>query len=178
MTTTTITAPTSKFRAAGNVPDLRSALTALIRTDRDYSALIARMALGVMIIPHGAQKLLGWFGGYGFDGSMGFFTETLGIPWALAFLAIAAEFFGGIGLITGALGRVAALGVGGVMAVAALMVHVQHGFFMNWTGAQAGEGIEFHLLAVALAAVILLKGSGALSLDRLLVKATADDAGR
>ncbi len=150
-------------------------LASVLATPADPTATIARLALGIMILPHGMQKLFGLFGGYGYAGTMGYFTETLGIPWLFAFLAIVAEFFGGLGLITGFLGRVAALGVGTVMLVGALMSHVQHGFFMNWSGQlQAGqEGFEFHILAVALALIVVLRGSGALSLDRLL---TSDSA--
>jgi putative oxidoreductase len=145
-------------------------LLRVIETPADMTATIARLALGVMILPHGMQKLFGAFGGYGFDGTMGYFTGTLGIPWIFAFLAIVAEFFGGLGLITGALGRVAALGVGATMLVGALMNHVQHGFFMNWGGQLAAgqEGFEFHILAVALALIVLLRGSGAFSFDRWL----------
>lgn len=145
-------------------------LQGVIATPADATATIARLALGIMILPHGMQKLFGVLGGYGFEGTMGYFTGTLGIPWIFAFLAIVAEFFGGLGLITGLLGRVAAFGVGSVMVVGALMSHVQNGFFMNWSGQlQAGqEGFEFHILAVALALIVVLRGSGALSIDRLL----------
>ncbi len=142
----------------------------VLSTPADSTATIARLALGIMILPHGLQKVFGLFGGYGFEGTMGFFTETLGIPALFAFLAITAEFAGGLGLILGLTGRVAAFGVGSVMVVAALMNHVQNGFFMNWSGAlPAGtQGWEFHLLAVALAAIVLIRGSGALSFDRIL----------
>ena len=139
----------------------------LISTTNEYSVTIMRVALGVVFFPHGSQKLLGWFGGNGFSATMGFFTHN-GIPAPLAFLAIAAEFFGAIGLITGLLGRVAAFGVGCVMVVAVLTVSMQNGFFMNWTGKQSGEGFEFHILAIALALAIMIKGSGALSVDWLL----------
>jgi putative oxidoreductase len=147
-----------------------SVLSKLISTDNDGVATVARIALGAMILPHGAQKLLGAFGGYGFTGTMSFFTETLGIPYVFALLAIVAEFFGGLGLITGLLGRVAALGVGATLTVAAIMSHLSNGFFMNWGGQyKAGaEGWEFHLVAVALAVVVAVRGSGALSIDRLL----------
>lgn len=145
-------------------------LRGLIATPADASATIARLALGIMILPHGLQKLFGLLGGYGFAGTMGYFTDTLGIPWIFAFLAIVAEFFGGLGLITGLLGRVAAFGVGATMLVGALMSHVQSGFFMNWGGQlPAGqEGFEFHILAIALALIVILRGSGAWSIDRLL----------
>lgn len=149
-----------------------AAARAIVATPADAAATIARIALGIMILPHGMQKLFGSFGGYGFEGTMGFFTDTMGIPWTFAFLAIVAEFFGGLGLITGALGRIAALGVGSVMAVALFTSHLGNGFFMNWSGAMpAGtEGFEFHLLAIALAAIVVIRGSGALSVDRLLVR--------
>lgn len=145
-------------------------LLRLLATPADPVATIARLALGVMIVPHGMQKLFGVFGGYGFTGTMQFFTGTLGIPWVLGLLAIVAEFFGGLGLISGLLGRLAALGVGSVMLVAALTSHVRNGFFMNWFGAQMGEGIEFFILAIALALVVLVRGSGAWSVDRAVVR--------
>ena len=149
----------------------RSIIGTIIATSSDSAPTIARIALGVMILPHGMQKLFGSFGGYGFEGTMGYFTGTVGIPAIFAFLAIMAEFFGGLGLITGLLGRVAAFGVGSVMAVA-LFMHLGNGFFMNWSGGMpAGtEGFEFHLLAIALAAIVMIKGSGALSIDRLISK--------
>jgi putative oxidoreductase len=145
-------------------------LTRLLATKNDFSALIARVALGLVILPHGLQKTLGWYGGGGFEGTMGFFTGQLGIPAVFAVLAILAESVGALALILGLLGRVSALGVGITMGVAMLMVHVPNGFFMNWFGAQAGEGIEFFLLAMALALITLVKGSGALSLDRVLAE--------
>ncbi len=138
----------------------------LIKTDRDYAALLARLLLGVVIFPHGAQKLFGWFGGYGFSGTMEFFTQSLGIPSAFGLLAIIAESFGALGLVVGLLGRVAAFGVACNMVVAALISHLHNGFFMNWLGNQSGEGFEYHLIALGLAAVVMLKGSGALSVDR------------
>ncbi|MFZ0864914.1 MAG: DoxX family protein, partial [Candidatus Sulfotelmatobacter sp.] len=86
----------------------------------------------------------------------------------LALLAIAAEFFGGLGLLAGLLSRVAALGIACNMIVAIAMVHAQNGFFMNWFGKQQGEGIEYHLLVLALALTIIIRGGGAFSVDRLL----------
>ena len=112
--------------------------------------------------------MLGWFGGYGFTGTMGFFTGTMHIPAVFAFLAIAAEFFGGIGLILGLLTRVAAFGIAVNMVVAVLMVHSQFGFFMNWSGAQKGEGYEYHLLTLAMCVLLMIRGAGAASLDRVL----------
>jgi putative oxidoreductase len=111
---------------------------------------------------------LGWFGGYGFSGTMGFFTQQMHIPAVFAFLAICAEFLGGLGLIVGLLGRIAAFGIACNMLVAVLMVHAPNGLFMNWSGQQKGEGFEFHLLALALAIGFIVCGSGAFSVDRML----------
>ena len=157
---------------AGLPRTARAPWSAILATPADATATIARLALGLMIFPHGLQKLVGAFGGYGFSGTMGYFTGTLGIPWIFALLAILAESFGGLGLLTGLFGRIAALGVGSTMLVAALMNHVQNGFFMNWAGQYAAgkEGFEFHLLAIALATIVLVRGSGAWSLDRLLTR--------
>lgn len=149
-------------------PALRNVVTRVLETTRDAAPLVSRLALGLVMFPHGAQKALGWFGGYGFSGTMGFFTQKMGIPAPLALLAIAAEFLGSIGLVTGTLSRVAALGIAAVMAVAIATVHLPVGFFMNWNGAQSGEGYEFHLLAIGLALVVLLKGGGAYSVDGAL----------
>ena len=140
----------------------------LISTSDDYAVTAARLILGVVFFVHGAQKMLGWFGGYGFTGTMGFFTQMMHIPAPLAFLAICAEFFGGLGLLVGFLGRVAAFGISMNMLVAIFTVHIHNGFFANWTGQQKGEGFEYHLLAIALALVVMIKGSGALSVDRAL----------
>jgi putative oxidoreductase len=142
----------------------------LINTDDDYATMVIRVMLGVVFFPHGMQKLIGWFGGYGFAGSMGFFTDNLHIPALFAFLAIMAEGLGSLGLITGLLTRVAAFGIGVNMIVAVYMLHWQHGFFMNWFGQQKGEGFEYHLLVIAMAVVLIIKGGGALSVDRMLAE--------
>lgn len=145
----------------------------LLTTTNDYALTFARLALGVMILAHGSQKMLGLFGGQGFSATMETFTGKLGIPPLLAFLAIVAEFFGGLGLIFGALSRVAAFGVGAVMAVAMLKFHLPHGFFMNWFGNQQGEGIEFFILALGLAAAVMIRGGGALSVDGFIASRMA-----
>jgi putative oxidoreductase len=137
-----------------------------MQTDDDVGRLIVRLALGLVMFPHGAQKLLGWFGGNGFAGTLQFFTSQFNMPAALVLLVIIAEFFGSISLITGFLGRVGALGILCVMLGAIFMVHLPNGFFMNWMGNQKGEGIEYHLLAIGMALAILVKGSGAFSIDR------------
>lgn len=141
---------------------------ALIKTDRDGSGLVLRVVLGGVMFAHGAQKLFGWFGGHGFSGTMQHFTESMGIPAVLAFLAIMAESVGALALVAGFLTRVAALGIGVVMAVAIVMVHADVGFFMNWSGQQSGEGFEYHLLALAMVAALVWRGGGKFSLDGLI----------
>lgn len=145
-------------------------LRRLMSTTDDYAITILRLLFGVVFFAHGAQKALGWFGGYGFSGTMGFFTHGMGVPAPFAVLAIAAEFLGSLGLLVGLLGRVAAFGIACNMIVAVSMIHRHFGFFANWSGAQKGEGFEFHLLAVGIALVIMIKGSGAFSLDRAFTK--------
>lgn len=140
----------------------------LIGTDNDTATTILRLVLGVIFFAHGAQKMLGWFGGYGFTGTMGAFTGAMHIPAPFAFLAIAAEFFGGLGLIFGLLTRVASFGIFTNMVVAIATVHAPFGFFMNWTGTQKGEGYEYHLLVLAMTAFLMIRGGGAASVDRLL----------
>ena len=139
----------------------------LLETDEDVTLCLLRVALGAVMFPHGAQKVLGIWGGHGLGPSMGFFTQ-LGIPPVFGALAIAAEFLGAIGLIVGLVTRVAALGIGVNMVVAVVMVHLSNGFFMNWFGNQKGEGFEYHILAVAIALALLINGGGKWSLDRAL----------
>jgi putative oxidoreductase len=141
----------------------------LLSTSNDVTLTLLRLVLGVVFFAHGAQKMLGWFGGYGFHGTMGF-LESVGIPAPGAFLVICTEFFGGLGLIVGLLTRVAAFGIGFEMIVAVFMVHLPNGFFMNWAGNQKGEGFEYHLLAIAMAATLLLRGAGKFSADGALSK--------
>jgi len=142
----------------------------LVSTSNDYAMTVARLVLGVVFFAHGAQKMLGWFGGYGFTGTMNFFTHMMHIPATFAFLAICAEFFGGLGLLVGFLSRIAAFGISVNMLVAIFTVHIHNGFFANWTGQQKGEGFEYHLLALALLFLVMVKGAGALSVDRALSK--------
>jgi putative oxidoreductase len=129
---------------------------------------VVRLVLGVLFFAHGAQKALGWFGGPGFSATLAGFTQHMGIPSFLAVLAILAEFLGGIGLIIGLLSRVAAFGIAVNMSVAIAVVHGQHGLFMNWQGSQGGEGIEYHLLVLAITILVMVRGSGAWSVDRAL----------
>jgi putative oxidoreductase len=144
----------------------------LMQTDRDWVGTVLRWTLAIVIFPHGAQKVLGWFGGYGFTGTLGFFTESLGVPALVAVLVFAAEFLGPIALAAGFFSRVAAAGIGAVMLGAIVLVHGSNGFFMNWTGSQAGQGFEYHLLVIGLAVAILLKGSGRFSIDARLAGQT------
>ena len=148
-------------------PGMRAALRRLVATGDDPVALGLRLTLGLVMLPHGLQKTLGLFGGHGFEGTMGYFTGTLHIPWPFALAAILAESLGALALVLGLGGRVAALGVGITMAVAAT-THLDNGFFMNWFGNQKGEGFEYHLLAMALALTVAVRGSGRWSLDRWL----------
>jgi putative oxidoreductase len=145
----------------------------LMSTSNDVALTTLRLVLGVVYFAHGAQKMLGWFGGYGFHGTMGFFTH-MGMPAPVAFLVICTEFFGGLGLIVGLLTRIAALGIGVEMIGAIFMVHLPNGFFMNWAGNQKGEGFEYHLLAIAVCAALLLRGAGAFSVDRALSKSSTN----
>jgi putative oxidoreductase len=142
----------------------------LLGTDQSTAGALLRLVLGVVFFAHGAQKMLGWFGGYGFQGTMDFFTGALHIPAPFAMLAIFAEFFGGLGLIVGLLTRVAAFGIGVTMLVAMFTVHIGHGFFANWSGAQKGEGYEYHLLVLAMATYLVIRGAGAFSIDGALAK--------
>lgn len=142
----------------------------LFSTSNDTGLTLARIMLGLVMFPHGAQKVLGWFGGYGWNGTMGFFTQQMGIPAIFAVLAILAEFLGALGLITGLFGRIAAFGILTNMVVAVAMVHAKVGFFMNWGGTQQGEGYEYAILAGTLALLIVWKGSGAYSADRLIAE--------
>jgi putative oxidoreductase len=149
------------------------ALQFLTKTTDSAAPLLARLTLGLVMFPHGAQKALGWFGGYGFTGTMGFFTGTMHIPALFAFLAILAEFAGSLALIAGLFSRVAALGIAAVMTVAILTTHAANGFFMNWFGNQKGEGFEYHLLALGLALIVIIGGGGKASLDGLISQKAA-----
>jgi len=147
-----------------------SPLHSLVATDARAPGTIARLALGLVMFPHGAQKMLGWFGGYGLSATYGSLTSKAGLPGVVAGALIFTEFVASLLLITGTFTRIAAFGIMSIMVGAILMVHLPNGFFMNWTGKQAGEGFEYHLLAIALALVAIILGGGALSIDRALTK--------
>jgi putative oxidoreductase len=130
--------------------------------------LVLRLALGFVVLGHGVQKLFGWFGGYGFQGTMNFFTQTVHIPYVFGLMAIATEFFGALALILGLLTGPVALAVGITMVTAAWTVHRPNGFFMNWAGNKPGEGYEYFILAAAMALALVIAGGGAWSVDALL----------
>jgi len=139
-------------------------LKSLYYTESNIAGTIARLALGIVILPHGLQKLLGMFGGMGFEKTMDFFVNS-GIPAPLAFLVIMAESLGAISLIIGFLARFSAFAISLEMLVAVFMVHLSNGFFMNWYGNQQGEGFEYHILAIGLGLIVMLVGAGRFSLD-------------
>ena len=139
----------------------------LLQADGSVVGLILRLTLAVVIFPHGAQKVFGWFGGHGFKNTLQFFTSS-GIPTGFTLLAIAAEFLGSLGLAVGFITRVAAFGIACVMLVAIATVHWPHGFFMNWLGTQQGEGFKYHLLVLGIAIALMIVGGGAWSIDGAL----------
>jgi putative oxidoreductase len=140
----------------------------ILATDAGVDATLLRLALGLVLLPHGAQHALGWFGGYGFRGTLAWMTHTLGFPAPLAAFGIVMELVAPLALIAGAGTRVAALILAGFMATAA-STHATNGFFMNWFGAlpAGGEGFEYHLLAIGMAAAIAIRGGGSFSIDRI-----------
>jgi putative oxidoreductase len=141
----------------------------LFQTDGTLVPFILRLALAIVMFPHGAQKVLGWFGGHGLRGTLGYFTSQ-GIPVPLALLAFAAELLGSLGILVGLFTRVAAFGIACVMVVAIVTVHAKFGFFMNWSGTQKGEGFEYHLLALGVALALLVGGAGLWSLDAAIAR--------
>lgn len=143
----------------------RSLLARLLATDGAFAPTLLRATLALVMFPHGAQKALGWFGGYGWSGTMGFLTGPIGMPGPAAALVILLEFLGPLLLLAGLGTRAVALGFVGIMFGAIATVHAQHGFFMNWGGTQQGEGYEYHLLVIGAAAALVLTGGGRWSLD-------------
>ena len=140
------------------------------KTDDSWVGLILRVGLGGVIFAHGAQKLLGWFGGNGFDGTMEFFTQRMGLLWLVAFLVIIGESLGALGLIAGFLTRFTAASFIVIMIGAIAMVHWPQGFFMNWFGQQQGEGFEYHILVIAMSATLVLIGGGKWALDGVIAR--------
>ena len=142
----------------------------LLKTDSSLAAMIARLTLAAVFIPHGLQMTLGMFGGYGFEGTMGYFTTQASLPWLVAFLIVMAESVGAVCLALGFMTRFCAASLAIVMLGAIVMVHIPHGFFMNWFGVQQGEGYEYHILAIGLALSLIVSGGGRCSIDGMLSK--------
>lgn len=142
-----------------------------LSTDQQsWSLLVVRLALGAVLLPHGMQKALGLFGGYGFAGTVGFF-QSMGMPFLIGTLVILAEFIGSIGVIVGLGTRFMAASI--LLTMTGAMVlggHLQNGFFMNWFGAQKGEGVEYFVLMIGLALATIIGGSGKFSIDNLISK--------
>ena len=167
MTTIARTSAPTQVSAAS----LRPLAHRILATGDGYAPLVARLSLGLLLFPHGAQHALGWFGGYGFSGTLAWMTGTVGFPAPLAALAIVVELLAPLALLIGLASRPAALGLAGLM-VGAISTHAGNGFFMNWFGAMpAGtEGFEYHLVVIALTLVVAIDGSGRFSLDRLVAR--------
>jgi putative oxidoreductase len=141
----------------------------VLATYPSWSLLVVRVGLGIVFFAHGAQKVLGWFGGPGLKGTIDYFQKGLGIPPAATVLAALVEFLGGIAVLTGFLARPAALGLIVVMLVAVSKVHIQHGFFLNWNLTPGkGHGFEFNLALIAMAVAVAIGGAGIISIDRLI----------
>ena len=145
-------------------------LKRLLYTDDDRLLALMRIVLGAIMFPHGAQKVFGWFGGYGIAGTYDFFTNGLHIWGVIAYCVIFGEFLASLGLLTGTFGRVAAAAIFVIQLGGVFIVHSANGFFMNWGGKQAGEGYEFHLMSLTISFIIVIRGSGAFSMDRILAK--------
>ena len=142
----------------------------IFHTNNDWTGLITRLSIGLVLFPHGAQQMLGIFGGYGFSGTMGFLTNTLRLPCLIAFLVIITEFFGSISLVTGLASRLWSIATGVIFIGTIFTAHIDNGFFMNWFGTQKGEGFEYALLVVGLSIATLINGSGKYSIDNIVFK--------
>lgn len=138
----------------------------LLHTNAAWAPLALRLMLSLVIFPHGAQKLFGWFGGYGFTGTMDFFTDVAGLPWIVGFFVIVLETLGALLLAAGLGTRMIAVAFIGLSIGIVLTTHWQNGFFMNWFGHQAGEGYEYFLLWLGMALSLVISGGGKWSLDR------------
>jgi putative oxidoreductase len=166
----TLASTSAPIANASSTSAPRTWLQSLLATDSSVAPLLSRVTLGAVMFPHGAQKLLGWFGGFGFEGTMGYFTGVLGMPWLLGLTVIVLESLGAIALLLGLGTRLMAAGIGAIMIGAIVTTHAEFGFFMNWFGAQQGEGFEYHLLALGLAAALMVTGGGRASLDARLCR--------
>jgi len=142
----------------------------IFNTNNDWTGLVTRLSIGLILFPHGAQQMLGIFGGYGFSGSMVFLTGTLHLPWLIAFLVITIQFFGSIFLVTGFASRIWSITLVVIFIGTIFTAHIGNGFFMNWYGTQKGEGFEYALLVVGLSIATLINGSGKYSIDNIILK--------
>ena len=142
----------------------------IFNTNNDWTGLVTRLTIGSVLFAHGAQKMLGIFGGFGFTGTMGFFTDILHLPWLIGFLVIIIEFIGSLSLIAGFGSRIWSAMTIVLMLGIIFTSHIDNGFFMNWFGNQKGEGFEYHLLIIGLSLVTLINGSGKYSVDKIIAK--------
>ena len=145
-------------------------LQTITHTNDHVSGLLLRLTLGIVILPHGLQLLLGWFGGYGFNGSMQYFTGVAGLPWLVAFTVIMLQSVGAVFLLTGAGTRLMAIAYIIMFIGMIVTAHSDYGFFMNWDGNQKGEGYEYHLLVIGLALLLVINGAGKFSVDYIASK--------
>lgn len=142
----------------------------IAKTDDSWASIVLRVWLAIVIFPHGAQKLFGWFGGYGFSGTMSFFTDTMGLAWIIGFGVIVLESVGSVVLLAGIAIRLWAVAYTTLALGIIFTSHIQHGFFMNWFGTQSGEGYEYFLLWIGMSSALVISGGGKFSLDAWLVK--------
>jgi putative oxidoreductase len=140
----------------------------LFSTSPEWAAFVLRLILGAVMLPHGMQKVFGSFGGYGYRATMSYFTDTMNLPWLIAFVVIMIEFVGAVALITGFASRAWACGLAAIMIGAIVTTNFRNGFFMNWFGTQTGEGYEYHLLVLAICIAIIILGSGRFSIDQVI----------
>lgn len=141
----------------------------VFKTTKNWGATAIRVALGCVLFSHGAQSMLGWFGGFGLKSTLEFLSINMGLPTFIGFIVISIQFFGSIMLLIGAFTRVAALGVFGIFMGMATY-HFDYGFHMNWSGTNAGEGYEYHVLVLAMCLMLFISGGGALSVDHKIIK--------
>lgn len=142
--------------------------TLTTKNENKWAGLVARLTLAIILFPHGAQKMLGLFGGFGFTGTMDFFTNVMHLPWIIGFLVIIIEFIGSVSLLAGLGTRIWAILLIIVFLGIIFSAHIENGFFMNWSGNQKGEGYEFHVLIIGMALILLFTGSGQFSMDHSL----------
>lgn len=142
-------------------------LLSIFSTTDDLTITLLRVVLGIIMFPHGAQKVLGWFGGDGIKGTF-HHMRAVGVPDIISWLTIIGQFLGSLALITGFCTRIAAAGIFIIMA-GAMFINLPNGWLMNWTGKKKGEGIEYFVLLLIINLIVIFKGSGPVSLDNFLM---------